>query len=143
MIENPQSYMLVYMFNNPESNRFQRGMVVDVRDIGVPVGRMETLPTFSIVYSDLPVADLEYLVEDDVDSQEGEQGETIQTVQNKRSHQLNIDTPTELMLINRDGVDSLTADELGRVRRNIRQERIAERIEGPRQPGDQVRQPNR
>lgn len=133
MIENPQSYMLVYMFNNPESNRFQRGMVVDVRDISVPVGRMETLPTFSIVYSDLPVEDLEYLVESDIDYQENEDGELEQITQAKRSNQLDIDTPTELMTINRDGIDSLTADELTRVRKNIREERLAraQQLDGP------------
>lgn len=117
-LKNPKSYLLVFM-QDDGPGRYQPGMVVDVRDISRPLGRLETLPKFGVVYTDLPVADLQDLIEEDViDLVIAVEPEQI--FHGKRKLSLNLTNPSTLKRLAKDGIDELTGAEIAAIKKPAR-----------------------
>lgn len=58
------SYLLVYLLDPDGPNRYERGMVVDVRDIARPLGSKECPPMFGVIYSEKTVDENLHLLEE-------------------------------------------------------------------------------
>ena len=120
-LQNIQSYMLVFMQDDGPGH-YRPGMVVDVRDISRPLGKLETMPKFSVVYSDLPVEDLSSLLEQD-DDEVLVDGEVKKTFVNKRRAFLDVGNALVFPNI-ASGAEELPAEKLSDARVDIQRERL-------------------
>lgn len=87
----PKSWMLVYLGTGNGPKKWQRGMVVHAQSIEVPYGRLEGPPTFGIIQTELTVAELADLLEEDVTYTTDANNNFVPKINGLRKIKLNID----------------------------------------------------